>query len=52
MKEKAEKYAKSITKNETYQKYLIEAFLAGYKYKEKEITDLLNLVFEEKNKAI
>lgn len=29
MKE-AEDYAKSITKNETYQKYLIEAFTKGY----------------------
>jgi hypothetical protein len=31
MKEQAEKYAKSITKNETYQKYLIQAFLEGWK---------------------
>ena len=31
MKEQAEKYAKSITKNETYQKYLINAFVEGWK---------------------
>jgi hypothetical protein len=34
MKEQAEKYAKSITKNETYQKYLIEAFISGWKQNE------------------
>lgn len=39
MKEQAEKYAKSITKNETYQKYLIEAFIEGWKQcKASEIT--------------
>ena len=31
MKNQAEKYAKSITKNETYQMYLINAFIEGYK---------------------
>lgn len=38
MKEQAEKYAKSITKNETYKKYLIDAFIEGWKQKEKEIS--------------
>ena len=28
--ERAEEYAKSVSKNETYQKYLKDAFLAGY----------------------
>lgn len=31
MREQAKKYAKSITKNETYQKYLIDAFIEGWK---------------------
>ena len=31
MIKQAEKYAKSITKNETYQMYLINAFIEGYK---------------------
>lgn len=43
MKKQAEEYAKSITKNETYQKYLINAFLEGCKQSGKyNITDLTN----------
>jgi len=30
---KAKEYAQSITKNETYQKYLEKAFIEGYKLK-------------------
>lgn len=31
LKEKAKEYAQSITKNETYQKYLIDAYIEGWK---------------------
>ena len=34
MKEQAEEYAKNITKNETYQMYLINAFIEGWKQNE------------------
>lgn len=30
---KAKEYAQTITKNETYQKYLEKAFIEGYKLK-------------------
>ena len=46
MKEQAEKYAKSITKNETYQKYLINAFIEGYKCKENELSNLIKSVLK------
>jgi hypothetical protein len=32
----ANEYARSISKNDTYQKYIIDAFIAGYKFKQEE----------------
>lgn len=53
MKEQAEKYAKSITKNETYQKYLIDAFIEGWKqsgnYNISHLTNAFNLGIDTAN---
>lgn len=55
MKEQAEKYAKSITKNETYQKYLIDAFIEGWKqsgnYNISHLTNAFNLGIDIANSS-
>lgn len=52
MIKKAEEYAKSITKNKTYQKYLIEAVLFGVKILNDTNKELQFKIDNYKNKEI
>ena len=52
MIKKAEEYAKSITKNETYQKYLINAVLFGVKMLNDTNKELQFKIDSSKNKEI